>query len=84
MRTTQLRRTDLDGGTEHTGGLVDLSEVPRELLADWSTTRYTAEEWVVTISYPVVAPKDVVYKIVVTNPTTGFHWEGELDADRRL
>ena len=43
--------------------------------------QYTAEDWVVTISYPVVAPEDVVYQIVVANPTTGFQWEGELDAE---
>lgn len=48
------------------------------------TFQYTAEEWVVTISYPVVAPEEVIYQIVVENPTTGFRWEGELDAERYL
>ena len=48
------------------------------------TFQYTAQDWVVTISYPVVAPENVVYQIVVENPTTGFRWEGELDAERYL
>lgn len=39
-----------------------------------------AEDWVIAVSYPVVAPEDVVYRVVVTNETTGFRWEGEVDA----
>ena len=48
------------------------------------TFQYTAGYWVITISYPVVAPENVVYHIVVANPPTGFQWEGELDAERYL
>jgi len=55
-----------------------------EGLVGSETFQYTAEDWAVTISYPVVAPEDVVYdvvyKIVVENQTTGFQWEGEVDA----
>jgi hypothetical protein len=42
--------------------------------------QYTAEDWVVTITYPLVAPEAVVYQVVVTNPSTGFRWEGEVNA----
>ena len=51
-----------------------------EGLVGSGTYQYTAEDWVVTLSYPIVAPEAVVYQIVVTNPTTGFQWEGEVDA----
>ena len=34
--------------------------------------QYTAESWAVTISYPVVAPEAVGYRILVTNQTSGF------------
>jgi len=56
---------------------------PEGLVGD-ETFQYTAEDWMVTITYPVVAPENVVYHIVVANPTTGFQWEGELDAERYL
>jgi len=55
-----------------------------EGLVGGTTFQYTAEDWVVTITYPVVAPENVIYHIVVANPTTGFQWEGELDAERYL
>ena len=55
-----------------------------EGLVGAETYKYTANDWVVTISYPVVAPENVIYHIVVENPTTGFRWEGELDAERNL
>lgn len=48
---------------------------------DWE---YAAGDWVVTISYPVVAPEAVVYSVVVANRTTGFRWEGEVDATGRV
>jgi len=42
--------------------------------------QYTAGDWVVTISYPVVAPEHAVYTVSVLNQATGFRWEGEVDA----
>ena len=51
-----------------------------EGLVGSETLQYTAEDWMVTISYPVVAPEAVVYQVVVANQTTGFQWEGEVDA----
>jgi hypothetical protein len=51
-----------------------------EGLVGSSTFEYTAENWVVTVSFPIVAPENVVYQVVVANQTTGFQWEGEVDA----
>jgi hypothetical protein len=51
-----------------------------EGLVGSETFTFTTGDWVVTISYPVVAPEAVVYQVVVTNPTTGFRWEGEVNA----
>jgi hypothetical protein len=51
-----------------------------EGLVGSSALQYTADAWVVTVSFPVVAPEDVVYQIVVANPATRFRWEGKIDA----
>jgi hypothetical protein len=55
-----------------------------EGLVGGMTFQYTAGDWVVTVSYPVVAPEAVIYRIVVANQATGLRWEGELDAEQRL
>lgn len=44
------------------------------------TYEYRAEDWVVTISYPVVAPDQVVYRVVVANSAVAFEWQGEVDS----
>jgi putative hemolysin len=44
------------------------------------TYQYTAGDWVVTVFYPIVAPENVVYHVVIVNEITGFLWEGEVDA----
>jgi hypothetical protein len=51
-----------------------------EGLVGSETFTFTTGDWVVTITYPIVAPEAVVYQVVVTNPTTGFQWEGEVNA----
>ncbi len=48
------------------------------------TYQYTAGDWVVTVSYPVVLPENTVYTITVANESSGFQWEGEVDAQRTL
>jgi hypothetical protein len=45
-----------------------------------TTTRYTAEDWTVTVVMPVVNPVDVVYQVTVDGQALGFHWEGKVDA----
>jgi len=42
--------------------------------------RYTAGDWLITISYPVVAPEQTVYTVKMANMATGFVWEGQVDA----
>lgn len=44
------------------------------------TYQYTTADWVVSVSYPVVAPEMMVYQVSVVNRSTGFQWEGEVDA----
>jgi len=51
-----------------------------EGLVGSETYEFAAEDWVITISYPVVVPENVVYKVVVANESAGFWWEGEVDA----
>jgi hypothetical protein len=42
--------------------------------------QYAAGDWVVTVSYPVLALEQTVYEVSVVNQNAGFHWEGEVDA----
>jgi serpin B len=51
-----------------------------EGLVGGESYEYTSGDWVVDVSYPVVAPENVVYTVVVTNQVTGFRWEGQVDA----
>jgi len=44
------------------------------------TYRYTAGDWVVTITYPVVPPDKMVFNITIQNATTGVTWMGSVDA----
>ena len=62
-------------------GLTWVEEVttPEGLIGS-STFQYTAEDWMVTVSFPLVAPEATIYQVVVANQVTGFQWEGEVDA----
>jgi putative hemolysin len=51
-----------------------------EGLVGGESYEYTAGDWVIAVSYPVVAPENVVYTIVVSNQATSFCWEGQVDA----
>lgn len=42
--------------------------------------RFTADEWVVNVSYAVLPPEQTIYHVVVTNQATRFEWRGEVDA----
>ena len=46
--------------------------------------RFTADEWVVSVSYAVLPPEQTIYEVVVTNQTTRFEWRGEVDADGQV
>ena len=45
------------------------------------TFQYTAEDWVITLTSPVVIPASVIYHVEVANESSPFHWEGEVDAN---
>jgi len=45
----------------------------------WVEYQYTSEDWVITIGHAVRPPEWVVYRLVVTNQTTGLQWKGEVD-----
>jgi hypothetical protein len=53
--------------------------VAPEVLVGSGIYFYTAEDWVVTISYPVVPPEMVVYHVAVVNKISGFGWGGWVD-----
>jgi hypothetical protein len=62
----------------------ELSWVEESLTAEGlvgaTTYRYTAEGWMVTVSFPLVAPDATIYQIAVLNVVSGFEWAGEVDA----
>ena len=49
-----------------------------------ATWQYTADGWVVTVSYAVLPPEWTVYHIAVSNESTGFEWEGRVDGPGRV
>jgi serpin B len=49
-----------------------------EGLVGAETYEYRSEDWSITISYPVVAPENVVYDVVVANEGQGLRWEGQV------
>ncbi|MBL7184080.1 MAG: hypothetical protein ISS50_06485 [Anaerolineae bacterium] len=55
-----------------------------ELMVGAINYRFTAEDWVVTVDTAVVPPERRVYRTSVSNPTTGFWWEGRIDAQGRM
>jgi hypothetical protein len=48
------------------------------------TWRYTAGDWVATITYPVVPPDQMVFNITIQNPAAGFMWLGSVDTNGRV
>jgi hypothetical protein len=52
---------------------------PQDLVGA-SRFQYTSGDWVVTVTYPIVAPEETIYRMTVSNQATGFRWEGQVDA----
>jgi len=48
------------------------------------TYKYTADDWLLIVTFPIVAPEATVYHVTLENQETGFVWEGEMDSDRNL
>lgn len=59
-------------------------EITSEPLVGHATYQYGAGDWLITICCQTAAPEAVVYSVVVANETTGFRWEGEVDAVGRV
>jgi putative hemolysin len=57
--------------------------IPPELVGS-ALYQFSSEDWQISITYPIVAPEAVVYTITVDNPTAGFHWQGQIDAEGQV
>ena len=55
-------------------------DITPEGLVGSVTYQYTAEDWVVTITYPIVPPEQIVYQVAVANPAPRFQWVGAGNA----
>ncbi|MBN1140133.1 MAG: DUF333 domain-containing protein, partial [Anaerolineae bacterium] len=55
-----------------------------EGLVGGESYEYTTGNWLIAVSYPVVAPESVVYTVTVSNRATGFYWEGQVDAQAQV
>lgn len=59
-----------------------MRDTTSEGLVGQTTIEFTTSDyWEVTISYPVVAPENVVYDVLVTNHKSGWNWQGEVRPD---
>jgi predicted secreted protein len=45
------------------------------------TKSYASGDWTILVSYPVVKPDLTVYKVILRNSASGWHWEGSVKAD---
>ena len=57
-------------------------EVSAEGLVGSVALEYSAlgQDWAITVAFPVVAPENIIYQVVMTNPAIGFEWQGKVDA----
>ena len=55
-------------------------DVTAEGLVGASDRLYSAGDWAVGVSFPIVAPEATIYQVVIANEATGFQWDGEVDA----
>lgn len=54
---------------------------PQGLVGQTTIVFFTSDYWEATVSYPVVAPQNVVYDVLVTHHKTGWHWQGTVRPD---
>jgi hypothetical protein len=73
------------GGEAPAAGLAWMeTHTKPEGLVGGESYEYTAGDWLIAVSYPVVAPENVIYTIAVSNGATGFRWEGQVDAQGQV
>ncbi len=66
----------------------DLAWTERETTAEGlvgsSSFEYTAQDeagpWLVAVSFPIVAPEQTTYRVLVANQAQSFQWQGDVDA----
>jgi serpin B len=56
---------------------------PENLLGS-ETYEYRFAGWLVTVSYPVVAPENTIYDLIVVDEATDLRWEGKVDPQDRV
>jgi len=44
--------------------------------------QFTAADWTVTVTYPLIGPRRVTYRVRVASEAAGFRWEGHVDGER--
>jgi hypothetical protein len=54
---------------------------PNGLVGQTTIELTTSNYWEVTVSYPMVAPQNIVYDVLVTHNKSGWHWQGEVRPD---
>jgi len=55
-----------------------------EGLVGATSFEFTSGNWVLQLTYPIVAPGQEVYNITVDNSQTGFSWSGQVDANGQV
>jgi len=50
-------------------------------LVGGTTWEFTQGDWFVEVSYPVVAPENTIYTVMVLNTKLGWHWKGTVKAE---
>ncbi len=56
---------------------------PKDIVGS-GTYEFMTGDWLVTVSYPIVAPESTIYSITFLNQVTGFQWQGEVDANGKV
>ncbi len=71
-------------GAPSTGLTWTEENITQEGLVGASTFQYTADDWLITVSFPVVAPQATIYHVVVADEASGFRWEADVDAQGQV
>jgi hypothetical protein len=59
-------------------------EMPSDGLVGSARFQYTAAGWVVSVSYPLVAPEATLYTVDAANGASGFSWTGLVDPNGKV
>jgi hypothetical protein len=59
-------------------------EMPSDGLVGSTRFQYTAAGWVVSVSYPLVAPEATLYTVDAVCEAIGFSWQGLVDASGKV